>query len=332
MSPRHARPSRGAVRAAAATATTAAFAAIGLAAALASCSASTDTTGAEASPTSAVESPTAAASPSPSATASSEASPEPTETASAAPSASPSPSATVNAYARPEWLGATVLEKQENGLGEPGGTPAALRDRQLEPRPGAYPDPEDDAWFAEVSAVPDDVLARSSWRDECPVPPEDLAYIVMPFWGFDDEPHTGEMITSAEHAEAIVTVFEKMYERRFPIEEMRVTTWDEVNGDHTGDQNVTISFECRHVTGGYDRWSQHASGLAIDINPFHNPWRRDGYVFPELARAYLDRDWHRPGMIDAKQRTVSDFEKIGWSWGGNWVELDDWMHFSATNL
>ncbi|WP_082098928.1 M15 family metallopeptidase [Demequina iriomotensis] len=309
MPPRHALSARRATRAA----LVAAVGAIAVAVSVASCSPTTE-------------------GPAPRATATVTATS--TVTATPEPSIVPEPAVTVTAspFARPAWLGATVLEKQDNGLGEPGGTPAALRDRRLEPRPGAYPDPEDDAWFAEVSDIPDDVLARSSWRDECPVPPEDLAYIVMPFWGFDMQAHTGEMITSAEHADAIVTVFEKMYERRFPIEEMRVTTWNEVNGDHTGDQNVTISFECRKVTGGYDVWSEHAKGLALDINPFHNPWVRDGYVFPELARAYLDRSWLRPGMIETQKRIVKDFAAIGWSWGGAWDDLDDWMHFSASDL
>ena len=235
-------------------------------------------------------------------------------------------------FARPDWLGTTALEKNENGVGDPVETPEELRDRRLAPREGAHPDPATDEWSATVSAVPEDVLARSSWRKQCPVEPEDLSYIVMTFWGFDGTAHTGEMITSAEHAENLVSVFEKLYERRFPIEEMRVTTWAEVNGTHYGDQNVTISFECRKVTGGYDFWSQHAYGLAVDINPFHNPWQHDGYVFPELASAYLDRDWLRPGMIETQMRIVKNFEAIGWSWGGNWDDPDDWMHFSAADL
>ncbi|WP_082096373.1 M15 family metallopeptidase [Demequina gelatinilytica] len=304
---------------------------LGLAAAVASCSASSNGStapGSGAVTTAPETSPTASATPGPSIVPSPTATPTPT----AETSATPEPTATaapVSEFARPEWLGTTVLKKQDNGLGKPGATPAELRDRRLEPREGAYPDPEDDAWFATVSTVPADVLARSSWREECPVPASDLAYIVMPFWGFDGQAHTGEMITSAQYADDVVTAFEGMYERRFPIEEMRVTTWAEVNGAHTGDQNVTISFECRKVTGGYDVWSEHAKGLAIDINPFHNPWQRDGAVFPELARAYLDRDWLRPGMIETQQQIIDEFEELGWTWGGTWDKLDDWMHFSA---
>ena len=38
-------------------------------------------------------------------------------------------------------------------------------------------------------------------------------------------------------------------------------------------------------------------GLAVDLNPFQNPYRRGNLVLPELASAYLDRDRVRPGMI-----------------------------------
>ncbi|WP_062291195.1 M15 family metallopeptidase [Demequina phytophila] len=255
-----------------------------------------------------------------------------TATVTPAPASDPTIDVIARPFARPDWLGTTVLEKQDNDLGKPVKTPDELKDRQLEPGATAYPDPATDDWFVEVSKVPAEVLARSSWREECPVKPKELAYIVMPFWGFDLQPHTGEMITNAAHAEELAAVFEQMYERRFPIEEMRVTTWDEVRGDHTGDQNVTISFECRKVTGGFDVWSEHASGLAVDINPFHNPWVRDGYVFPELAGAYRDRTWLRPGMIETQRQIIEDFADQGWEWGGTWTDLDDWMHFSATGL
>jgi hypothetical protein len=252
-------------------------------------------------------------------------------TVTATASASPDPNLVPNPFARPAWLGTTALTVGDNGLAEPGETPPELVNRQLEPGPSALPDPDSDAWFVTISAVPDDVLARSSWTKQCPVKKADLAYVVMPFWGFDNAPHTGEMLISAEWADKVAEVFKFMYEHRFPIEEMRVTTADEVNGTHYGDQNVTISFECRHTTGGYETWSAHASGLAVDINPFQNPWVRDGYVYPELATAYEDRTWLRPGMIETQKAIITQFRKIGWYWGGNWGTFDDWMHFSANN-
>jgi hypothetical protein len=252
-------------------------------------------------------------------------------TVTATPEPTVDPTLIENPFARPDWLGTVALPLEDNGLAKPGETPEELRNRQLEPSDKNLPDPESSEWFVTISSVPADVLSRSSWREECPVVPEQLSYVVMPFWGFDNKPHTGEMLISKQWAEQVAGVFEYLYEKRFPIEEMRVTTLEEVTGTHHGDQSITISFECRRTTGGFETWSAHASGLAVDINPFHNPWVRDGFIYPELAQAYTDRTWIRPGMIESQRSIITEFKNIGWSWGGNWGTFDDWMHFSANN-
>ena len=275
---------------------------------------------------------TADAVPTPTATVTVTATTQATMTVTATPSPIPDPNLVPNPYARPEWLGTEALKVTKNGLAKPGETPPELVNRQLEPRPSELADPKNDDWFVKISDVPADVLARSSWKENCPVQADDLSYVVMPFWGFDNKPHTGEMIISSTWATKVSGVFQYMFEHRFPIEEMRVTTWDEVNGTHYGDQNVTISFECRHTTGGYKTWSAHASGLALDLNPFQNPWARDGFVYPELATAYTDRTWLRPGMVETQKAIVAKFKRIGWYWGGNWGTFDDWMHFSPGNI
>ena len=121
----------------------------------------------------------------------------------------------------------------------------------------------------------------------------------MTFWGFDHRPHIGEMITNASYAEQMVDAFRALYQARFPIEEMRVVSRPEQRRwrtHPTGDTNVTSSFECRQVTLG-ESWSMHSFGLAVDINPFHNPYVSGDVVIPELASAYVDRSRRRPGMI-----------------------------------
>jgi hypothetical protein len=149
----------------------------------------------------------------------------------------------------------------------------------------------------------------------------------MTFWGFDHLPHTGEMIVNSSVASDVVEVFKKLFEARFPIEEMRVGTLAEQNAPPTGDTDDTSSFECRQVTLG-DSWSEHSYGLAIDINPFHNPYVKGNLVAPELASAYADRGWVRPGMILEGDVVTQAFDAIGWGWGGRWSSLKDYMHFS----
>jgi hypothetical protein len=188
-------------------------------------------------------------------------------------------------------------------------------------------DPPPPEFEAEVSGVPADVVARGTWREGCPVGLDDLRYIRMSHWDFSGASRTGEMIVHADVADDIVEVFTAIYEARFPIEEMRVETPADA-ADPGPDYNNTTAFTCRAVTGG-SGWSQHAYGLAIDINPFHNPYLRGGVLLPENSGTYLDRRNVRPGMIVEGDAVVAAFDAIGWGWGGRWRSLKDWQHFSA---
>jgi hypothetical protein len=203
-----------------------------------------------------------------------------------------------------------------------------LEDRRLETI-DTLPPPTTDEFEWTIGEIPPDVLARSSWVPECPVTLEELSYLTLTHFGFDNRFHTGEMIVNAALAEDVVEVFSALHEARFPIEQMRVITAEEIDSHPTGDWNDTTSFVCRPAVGS-SRWSQHALGAAIDINPFHNPYLKGDLVLPELASAYLDREEVRPGMIVEKDVVTQAFADIGWGWGGHWNSLKDWMHFSLS--
>lgn len=246
------------------------------------------------------------------------------------PGATPRPG-TGAAISRPQWLGTRVLPTRADGYGRMRPTPPELRNRRLPP-PSDGPDlppPGGQRFASSVQRVPADVRDRSTWDPDCPVGLDDLRYVLVTFHGFDDRPHTGELLVHRRAAAPLVEVFERLYRARFPIERMAVVRPEELDAPPTGDGNNTTAFVCRPVTGG-EGWSQHAYGLAIDINPFHNPYVRDDVVLPELAGAYTDRDWERPGMILPDGPVVAAFDAIGWGWGGRWNTLRDWQHFSAT--
>jgi hypothetical protein len=228
---------------------------------------------------------------------------------------------------RPAWLGTRVLPRRSDGFGEVQPTPRILRNRRLR-TPAHLPDPPDAQFRAEVARVPDDVLARSTWSRDCPVSRGDLRYVTVTFWGFDERPHTGELLVHRSVARDMTGIFRRLYRERFPIEEMRVVRAEELDFPPTGDGNNTTAFVCRPSRGS-TRWSQHAHGLALDINPFHNPYVKADLVLPELASAYADRERRRPGMVLPGGPAVDAFDRIGWGWGGRWTSLKDWMHFSA---
>jgi hypothetical protein len=231
-------------------------------------------------------------------------------------------------YARPDWLGTRLLPLRPDEFGEVQPTPPELIDRALE-TPDVRPPPDGDEFEWTIQPVPADVLQRSTWTPECPVTVEDLAYVTLSHWGFDQEFHTGELLVNASVADDIVEVFRRLHTIRFPIEEMRVIRLEEIDAHPTGDWNDTTSFVCRPAVGS-GNWSQHAFGTAVDINPFHNPYLKGDLVLPELASVYLDRADQRPGMVAPGDEVVQAFADIGWGWGGYWNSLKDWMHFSRS--
>jgi hypothetical protein len=228
----------------------------------------------------------------------------------------------------PAWVvGGQPLPRRRDGYGVVRSTPEALVDRRL-PSVDVLVPPASGAFESTIDPVPPEVLARSTWKPTCPVQVNQLRYLTMSFHGFDGRVHTGEMLVNADVAKAVVGIFEKLFAAGFPIEEMRVTAAPELDLPPTGDGNNTSAFVCRQ-SRGQARWSVHAYGKAIDLNPFHNPYVLGDLVVPELASAYLDRDRQRPGMARSGDPAVTAFEAAGWTWGGRW-SAPDFMHFSAT--
>lgn len=244
---------------------------------------------------------------------------------------STSTSTSTSTTAPPAWVvGATPLPLRPDGFGVVSPTPAPLVDRQL-PTVDVLPPPASGGFESSVEPIPPEVRARmgGTWYEGCPVPIEGLRYVTVSFVGFDGAVHTGELVVNATVADDVVGVFRTLFDARFPIEGMRLTTDADVAAPPTGDGNNTGGFLCRPVRQG-TRFSAHASGLAIDVNPFHNPYQRGDLVLPELASSYLDRSVVRPGMIVEGDVVVQAFEAIGWEWGGRWRSLVDHMHFTAT--
>ncbi|ADG86846.1 M15 family metallopeptidase [Thermobispora bispora] len=169
-----------------------------------------------------------------------------------------------------------------------------------------------------------------SWRPGCPVRPGELRKITMTHWGFDGKVHTGELVVHESVAEDVVSVFRTLFGYRFPIRRMepidvyKGSDYDSIEADNTS------AFNCRPATGS-TRWSEHAYGRAIDLNPRENPYvYADGSNAHRNADAYVKRPLHKPGVINAGDRVVRAFESIGWGWGGYWSGAKDYQHFSKS--
>lgn len=248
---------------------------------------------------------------------------------SAAPSSAATPTTPEPGTVPPDWLFTRPLPVTDTGFGEVRPTPRELRNRRFNLPDSVAPLPGS-AFVSRVRQAPAEVIARSTWKPECPVRADELDWIRVTYFGFDGKRHTGELLAHEDVSADLVTVFHGVWNARFPIEEMRITQARELDLEPTGDGNNTGAFVCRPTRGGQS-FSEHAYGLAIDVNPFQNPYRRGEVVIPELASAYLDRQEKRPGMITEDGPVVSAFDRIGWGWGGRWRSLTDLHHFSLND-
>jgi hypothetical protein len=181
-----------------------------------------------------------------------------------------------------------------------------------------------------VSRVTADQLPYS-WRPGCPVAPAQLRRVRLSYWSFDGRAHTGALIVNVSAVGDVVRVFRRLYKARFPIRRLRpIDAYHGVDERSLAADN-TAGFNCRYVIGpGPKRWSVHAYGLAIDVNPIENPYLERGRVHPRAGRAYLNRQDIRPGMAYRGGALVNAFSAVGWQWGGRWTASPDYQHFSKT--
>ena len=162
-----------------------------------------------------------------------------------------------------------------------------------------------------------EVMIGSSWHRGCPVRIGDLRVLKLDRWGFDGRVRHGRLIVHEGQAPRVKRVFSKLFYAHFRIRRMRLI--DAYNGsdDRSMDANNTSAFNCRFVAGT-TRWSQHAYGRAIDINPIRNPYVAGSHVSPEAGRPYADRSRFARGMIHGGDAVVRAFAVANWKWGGYW--------------
>ena len=181
---------------------------------------------------------------------------------------------------------------------------------------------------ASVSAVGWAEL-RHTYRAGCPLGPSELRTLRLSHWGLDGRPHTGVLVVNRRVAEDVVSVFRRLWQARFPIRRMVSVTRYRGSDDASMAADNTSGFNCRRV-GARGPWSEHAYGLALDVNPVENPYVVGADVQPPSGRRYLDRARVRPGMAVAGGVLVRAFAAVGWRWGGAWRSSKDYQHFSPS--
>lgn len=77
-------------------------------------------------------------------------------------------------------------------------------------------------------------------------------------------------------------------------------------------------YNWRNITGSSSKMSNHAFGLAIDINPDYNPYVKGTY----------SSTWQNaPKYYKIDNDIVNIWKKHGFFWGGDYNSIKDYMHF-----
>ena len=123
-------------------------------------------------------------------------------------------------------------------------------------------------------------MVGRSWHRGCPVGRSGLRLLRINYWGFNGYRYRGEMVLSSAVVSRAARSLRDMYNGRYPIRRMfRVDRfgWSKrLQGanDYTSMRaDNTSAFNCRSVVNRPGVRSPHASGRAVDINPWENPYR-----------------------------------------------------------
>lgn len=162
---------------------------------------------------------------------------------------------------------------------------------------------------------------------------DDLRYVHILHHDFEGNLAEGELICNAYIAQDLIDIFYELYLNEYQLE--RVTLIENYDGDDTLSMadNNTSCFNYR-VVDGTTKLSKHAYGLAIDINPFYNPYVTypDGKIriSPPGSEPYADRSGDFPYKIDENDLCYKLFKEHGFTWGGDWNSSKDYQHFQKT--
>lgn len=183
-------------------------------------------------------------------------------------------------------------------------------------------------------SLTEDVKKRingKSYPAGCSVPYEELRYLSVLYYDFDGNIQSGELICNKAIARDLTEIFAELFDAKYQIDKIRLIDEYDADDDRSCADNNTSCFCYRMMTGATKSLSRHATGMAIDINPFQNPY----VTFPdgkattllEETRVYIDRTAGLPHMITEEDLCYRLFKEHGFTWGGAWTSVKDYQHF-----
>lgn len=184
--------------------------------------------------------------------------------------------------------------------------------------------PIDDALFDRIYGL--------SYKEDCTIPLEELRYLKVLHYGYDQQIYVGEIMVNTGLAEDFLEIFKALYENQYEIEKMLLVDDFGADDNWSIENNNTSAFNYRVSTLDGVTLSNHAYGCAIDINPLQNPyvtyydWGMDTYF--DVSIPYMYREDTTLGhMINHEDLCYQLFIDHGFTWGGDWENPKDYQHF-----
>lgn len=191
--------------------------------------------------------------------------------------------------------------------------------------------------FFTVSDIDDQTFSRmqkgGSYPAGCTIARSELRYLQVLHYNYNGKIVKGELVCNKAIANKMREIFKELFLVKYQIERMELIDNYKANDEASMSANNTSCF-CYRVVSGSKVLSKHARGMAIDINPLHNPMvkYRNGKmtsVAPntDVARKYANRTARLPHIIDTSDACYKIFKKYGFFWGGTWRTVKDYQHF-----
>lgn len=141
----------------------------------------------------------------------------------------------------------------------------------------------------------------------------------------------GVLVCNKMISKDLQEIFAELYKAKYPIERMRPIS-EYGDDDEASMRANNTSCYCYRVVEGSTKLSNHARGLAIDINPLYNPCvrrKKDGTILiqPATGKPYVDRKKKFKNKITKCDLCYRLFMEHGFKWGGNWNTVKDYQHF-----
>lgn len=155
----------------------------------------------------------------------------------------------------------------------------------------------------------------------------DLLVLDVPYRTDSGQIRRGRVLCHRRAAPDLLGLFDTLFVSGFPLASVRPVADFGFSDSLSMVSDNTSAFNWRRVKGTA-RLSAHAQGLAIDLNPWRNPFAHRKGNRPRGAV----HDPSVPGTLTDTSLAVVYLRRRGWWWGGRWPSGRDWQHFELPLL